>query len=203
MSGQGADTLYSIGGKWMKVGQTHPSGYTVGQYDPKSKSLGMSIHGVNIPVGMKSSTVQNFETPYNPYGDDPTLMLFADKSKQLMSLRDKIAKMKGSMSDEDQKVLNEYTQLKKQDEPDFANMPIEQVAEHSQYNIGDESFKEMYKNIVSTGNLADSELSKVMTLKEYSKRMQNKELMPDTKYYIPKSDGQMDVFITRKEQDYQ
>ena len=74
MSGQGADTIYSVGGKWMKAGQTHPSGYTVGQYDPKSKSLGMSIHGVNIPVGMKSSTIQNFETPYNPY-EDPSFQL--------------------------------------------------------------------------------------------------------------------------------
>lgn len=101
MSGQGADTLYSVGGKWMKAGQTHPSGYTIGQYDPKSKALGMSIHGVNIPVGMKSSTIQNFEAPYNPY-EDPTANLFpsgamealgkqAALQNKIKELRDKIA----------------------------------------------------------------------------------------------------------------
>ena len=202
MSGQGADTMYSVGGKWLKAGQKHPSGYTVGQYDPKSKALGMSIYGVNLPVGMKSSTIQNFEAPYNPY-EDPSLMLFADKSKQLMTLRDKISKMKGSMSDEDQKVLNQYTELNKQDEPDFGNMPLDKIAEHQKYNVGDESFQQMYKNLVSAGQLGDSELSNVMTLKEYDKRMKNNELKPETKYYIPTSDGQLDVFMTRNKPDYQ
>jgi hypothetical protein len=132
MSGQGADTLYSVGGKWMKAGQTHPSGYTIGQYDPKSKALGMSIHGVNIPVGMKSSTIQNFEAPYNPY-EDPTASLFeggamealgkqqASLQKKIKELRDKIAfsgsdYQGGNLSDADREFQNnikEYYNAKK------------------------------------------------------------------------------------------
>jgi len=120
MTGQGAESMYSIGGRWMKAGQTHPSGFTVGQYDPKSKSLVMSIHGVNIPVGMKASSVLPYENPrsmalndgnmsdserglINETGaanfyTDPTQSLFSlkDKLKMLNELRDKAAKTSGS-----------------------------------------------------------------------------------------------------------
>jgi hypothetical protein len=192
MTGTGADAMYSIGGKWLKAGQKHPSGYTVGQYDPKSKALGMSIYGVNIPIGMQSSTVQNFEAPYNPY-EDPSINLteIMDKTK---SQRDQFAKSKATLSD--------FEQQQAKAEPDFENTPLEKIAEHEKYNIGEDSFNQLYKNLVNSGSLSDSDLPRVMTLKEYDKRMKNKELKPDTKYYIPTSDGQLDVFMTR-EQDYQ
>jgi hypothetical protein len=142
MSGQGADTIYSVGGKWLKAGQMHPSGYTVGQYDPKSKSLGMSIHGVNIPVGMKSSTIQNFEVPYNPY-EDPTAGLFANGAMEALgkqaAIQDKLKKLQekiassnsdyqgGNLSDADrgyQKDIKEYYETRKmleqfKGEPDY------------------------------------------------------------------------------------
>lgn len=141
MTGQGADTMYSIGGKWMKAGQTHPSGYTIGQYDPKSKALGMSIYGVNIPVGMKSGTVKNFETPVNPYektlfGKDGSAYVYdpmsdlnvdiplsdeylkldsktlSEKFKKLDSLRNKISEMSGQLSDADRFTYDEYIKLR-------------------------------------------------------------------------------------------
>jgi len=134
MTGQGAESMYSIGGRWMKAGQTHPSGYTVGQYDPKSKSLGMSIHGVNIPVGMKASSVLSYENPrsmalnngnmsdserglINETGaanfyTDPTQSLFSlkDKLKMLDELRDKVSKMTGFGKNE-KEVFNDYLKL--------------------------------------------------------------------------------------------
>jgi hypothetical protein len=134
MSGQGANTLYSIGGKWLKAGQTHPSGYTVGQYDPKSKALGMSIHGVNIPVGMKSSTIQNFETPYNPY-EDPTLQL-----GDIMSATEKMRK---------QYALSKLFNAKSGAESG--------ATLGSQESIKEEILKETRKRIINGGTLSDFE----------------------------------------------
>jgi hypothetical protein len=157
MTGQGADTMYSIGGKWMKAGQTHPSGYTVGQYDPKNKALGMSIHGVNIPVGMKSGTVKDFETPANPYNKtlfgagagayayDPVSDLNVDiplsdeylkldqktlskKFKELDVLRGKVSGMSGTMSDADMYTFNEYIKLR-----DESRRPTSQVSDQKIY----------------------------------------------------------------------
>lgn len=140
MSGQGADTLYSVGGKWMKAGQTHPSGYTIGQYDPKSKALGMSIHGVNIPVGMKSSTIQNFEAPYNPY-EDPTAQL-SDIMSNTESIRKKLAMAK---------LFNS------QSGAEIGAKLGSQEAMGSQEAIKEEILKETRKRIMNGGTLSDFE----------------------------------------------
>ena len=140
MSGHGADTIYSVGGKWMKAGQTHPSGYTIGQYDPKSKALGMSIHGVNIPVGMKSSTIQNFEAPYNPY-EDPSLQL-----SDIMSNTEKMRKQLAMA-----KLFNS------QSGAEIGAKLGSQESMGSQEALKEEIIKETRKRIINGGTLSDFE----------------------------------------------
>jgi hypothetical protein len=185
MAGQGADTLYSIGGKWMKAGQKHPSGYTVGQYDPKSKALGMSIHGVNIPVGMKSSTIQNFENPPDPY-EDPTLHLF-----------------KGGMPALSQQ-LKIQKQIKEMEEANKMNsMSLDEIAKSPEYGFDKKHMDRIRKTIMGSGGMSDAQLEHLIHIEDYAKGVKNKTLKPNTNYYVPKSDGQMDVFTTRGESDYQ
>jgi hypothetical protein len=62
MTGQGADAMYSVGGRWMKAGQKTSDGYLINSYDPKSYTLGMSYQGVPVPVQMKTGVIQ----PYTP-----------------------------------------------------------------------------------------------------------------------------------------
>ena len=62
MNGQGPDAMYSVGGRWMKAGQTTSDGYLINSYDPKSYTLGMSYQGVPVPVQMRAGTIQ----PYTP-----------------------------------------------------------------------------------------------------------------------------------------
>jgi hypothetical protein len=185
MAGQGADTMYSIGGKWMKAGQTHPSGYTVGQYDPKSKALGMSIYGVNIPVGMKSSTIQNFETPPDPYSD-PALHLF-----------------KGGLPDLSQQ-LKIQKQIKEMEEANKLNaMSLEEIAKSPEYGFDKKYMDRIRKAAMGSGNMSDAQLGNIIHIEDYAKGMKDGTLKPNTNYYVPKSDGQMDVFTTSNKPDYQ
>lgn len=62
MTGQGADAMFSVGGRWMKAGQTTADGYLINSYDPKSYTLGMTYKGVPVPVQMQTSII----TPYTP-----------------------------------------------------------------------------------------------------------------------------------------
>jgi hypothetical protein len=62
MTGQGADAMYSVGGRWMKAGQQTADGYLINSYDPKSYTLGMSYKGVPVPVQMQTSIIP----PYTP-----------------------------------------------------------------------------------------------------------------------------------------
>lgn len=62
MTGQGADAMFSVGGRWMKAGQTTSDGYLINSYDPKSYTLGMSYKGVPVPVQMQTSIIP----PYTP-----------------------------------------------------------------------------------------------------------------------------------------
>jgi hypothetical protein len=62
MTGQGADAMYSVGGRWMKAGQKTSDGYLINSYDPKSYTLGMSYQGVPVPVQMQTSIIP----PYTP-----------------------------------------------------------------------------------------------------------------------------------------
>jgi hypothetical protein len=62
MTGQGADAMFSVGGRWMKAGQKTSDGYLINSYDPKSYTLGMSYAGVPVPVQMKTGVIQ----PYTP-----------------------------------------------------------------------------------------------------------------------------------------
>lgn len=186
MSGQGADTIYSVGGKWMKAGQTHPSGYTIGQYDPKSKALGMSIHGVNIPVGMKSSTIQNFEAPPNPY-EDPTLHLFKGGAMEALSRQADI-----------------QNKLKQMEEANKMNaMSLDDIAKSPEYAFDKKHMDRIRKNAVGSGSMSDTQIQHLMHIEDYAKGMKDGSLKPDTNYYIPKSDGQMDVFTTKSKPDYQ
>ena len=185
MTGQGADTMYSIGGRWMKAGQTHPSGYTVGQYDPKSKSLGMSVHGVNIPVGMKAGTVKPMSSYENPnarlfkgtaaLGQDPTADMPTEMPKQY--------------NGEDGNQSN-------------VTFDLEEMLKSPQYAINKEIMEKIRKNSINNGHLSDRDQKNIITLDEYVKRQKGGKLEDNTKYYIPRSDGEMDVFST-KQQTYQ
>lgn len=62
MTGQGADAMYSVGGRWMKAGQTTANGYLINSYDPNSYTLGMTYKGVPVPVQMQTSIIP----PYTP-----------------------------------------------------------------------------------------------------------------------------------------
>lgn len=62
MTGQGADAMFSVGGRWMKAGQTTSNGYLINSYDPESYTLGMTYKGVPVPVQMQTSIIP----PYTP-----------------------------------------------------------------------------------------------------------------------------------------
>ena len=180
MTGQGADAMYSIGGRWMKAGQTHPSGYTVGQYDPKSKSLGMSVYGVNIPVGMKAGTVKPMTSYENPNaklfkGQDPTADMPTEMPKQY--------------NGEDGNQSN-------------VTFDLEEMLKSPEYAINKEMMEKIRKNSINNGYLSDRDQKNIISLDEYVKRQKGGKLEDDTKYYIPRSDGEMDVFST-KQQTYQ
>jgi hypothetical protein len=180
MSGQGADTLYSVDGRWMKAGQKHPSGYTIGQYDPKSKSLGMSIYGVNIPVNMQGASVQSFESPTNPYTSgaglfaatqDPALEMSGDKNE---SEKWSIPSGSNAIS------LDDFAKLKK-------------------YSVPKDLMSKMRANAVGSGSMNDYEVQNMIHIDDYIKGVKSGSLEPNTKYYIPTSDGQVDVFTTGKD----
>lgn len=185
MTGQGANTMYSIGGKWMKAGQTHPSGYTVGQYDPKNKALGMSIHGVNIPVGMKSGTVKNFETPVNPYSKT----LFGAGAGAGSYVNDPLLDMSKQYSGEDGNQSN-------------VTFDLEEMLKSPEYALSKAMMEKIRKNSLNNGYLSDYDQKNIITLDEYVKRQKSGKLEDNAKYYIPKTDGEMEVFST-KQQTYQ
>lgn len=188
MTGQGADTMYSIGGKWMKAGQTHPSGYTVGQYDPKSKALGMSIHGVNIPVGMKSGTVKNFETPVNPYNKT----LFGAGAGAGAYANDPTASIPLQYDGEDG---NERQ----------VSFDLDEMLKSPQYAIDKKYMDIIRKNSAKSGTMSDYEIKNIIHLEDYVKQQKEGSLKPDTKYYVPTKDGQLEVFMTKTpdQQTYQ
>ena len=187
MTGQGADAMYSIGGKWMKAGQTHPSGYTVGEYDPKSKSLGMSVHGVNIPVGMKSSTI----LPYQP----PASQALNKNTSE------------GNMTAAERELMNQvntaslYTDptknlFKKVEQPK-ANATLESLEKHPFYNIKKSDMDYLKANMLQSGNINPNEFKNILHISDYIKGVQGKSLEAGTKYYIPNADGLTDVFMTK------
>ena len=184
MTGQGADTMYSIGGRWMKAGQKHPSGYTVGQYDPKSKSLGMSVHGVNIPVGMKAGSVK----PMSSY-EDPNAKLF-----------------KGTAALGQDPTVDMPTEMPKQYNGEDGNQSdvsfdLNEMLKSPEYAINKEMMERIRKNSLNNGYLSDRDQKNIITLEEFVKRRQGygdvERLEDDTKYYIPRSDGEMDIFTNR------
>lgn len=182
MIGQGAESMYSVGGRWMKAGQTHPSGYTVGQYDPKSKSLGMSIHGVNIPIGMKAGTVKPMTSYENPkarlfkntaaLGQDPTADMPTEMPKQY--------------NGEDGNKSN-------------VTFDLDEMLKSPEYAINKEIMEKIRKNSLNNGYLSESDQKNIITLEEYVKRQKGGGLEDNTKYYIPRSDGEMDVFSTKRQ----
>lgn len=61
MVGSGGNQMYSLGGRWLKVGQRTPQGHTIDSYDPKTGFLNVSYQGVPLmPLKMRDAVVQNY-----------------------------------------------------------------------------------------------------------------------------------------------
>jgi hypothetical protein len=55
--------MYSLGGRWVKMGQKTPEGHMVDGYDPRTGFLNISYAGVPlVPLKMRESVIQD----YNP-----------------------------------------------------------------------------------------------------------------------------------------
>lgn len=182
MQGQGADAMYSVGGRWMKAGQAHPSGYTVKGYDPKTKALNMSIHGVDIPVGMKGATILPSSTPRSMALNEGTL---SDADQQMMK-------------DNGISTANLYEDpTKRLFEPPSPDSTLDDLASHPQYNINKDYMKNIKSMMLSKGVVKEDEMNNILHISDYAKRVKEGTLDKNTKYYIPNANGDTDVFMLR------
>ena len=166
MTGQGADAMYSVGGRWMKAGQKTANGYLINNYDPKSYTLGMSYQGVPVPVQMQTSIIP----PYTPqFVKEAGGMTKAE----LARLGDMDVAIQGANS-----YLND---------PTLVELP-------QGYNFDKEAFARMRNNYLGNKNReAVADLNDVVSLSQF-REMASKPDSKKGLYFVPYQtpDGEVD-----------
>ena len=119
MIGSGSEQMFSLGGRWLKVGQRSPQGHTIDSLDPKTGYLNISYQGVPLmPLKMRDSVVQDyvpeftrqFNTPkeYGQY-EIPDSMVGTEYEKDVEKL-----KALGASDEQIFQVMHPNTQSMKQ-----------------------------------------------------------------------------------------
>lgn len=179
MTGQGADAMYSVGGRWMKVGQATSDGYMINSYDPRSYTLGMTYQGVPVPVRMQQAVVKPYgiKKPYTPEFMSATGGM-TDSEMELM---------KDSGIDRDQVLRNMMNNASS-----YMNDPTMKLPEG--YGFSKEAFNSMRSNYYNNqereivDNLVD-----VVSLEDF-KKLASKGDAKKGLYYVPYQtpDGEVD-----------
>ena len=164
------------GAKWMKIGQ-EANGYLISGYNPKTKELQVTQKGRHFIVPMNAGTPTEYVPPSSsvdhPYTTDPSAMMMDSNEEDPVT-------GSGTLSDFEQ-----------------------QFANSKDYNFKQEEFDAIWNNSQKSTYMTDDQKKNIITLQGYHQKLKNKELLPDTEYFIPRrlKEGGVDFDIFQHKPD--
>ena len=164
------------GARWMKVGQ-EANGYLISGYNPKTKELQVTQKGRHFIVPMNAGNPAEYVPPSSsvdhPYTTDPSAMMMDSNEEDPVT-------GSGTLSDFEQ-----------------------QFANSKDYKFKQEEFDSIWNNSQKSTYMTDDQKKNIITLQGYHQKLKNKELLPDTEYFIPRrlKDGGVDFDIFQHKPD--
>lgn len=178
MVGSGTEQMFSLGGRWMKVGQKTQQGHTIDSYDPKTGFLNMSYAGVPLmPLKLQEAVVQDYQPMFA--GDERE-----KDAERLLAMGIPPDKIQEILNPKNLMFGNSYT-----DDPtmqvDFDTTPYK--------GFNNELMEKIRENVANNPNL-DYEHNGVVSFDEYQKLVKENKAQKGI-YVVPymTEDGNVDM----------